>query len=163
MARSRRPLVVEMSGAFRSAWACLMVSQFPTRTPLEATPFTRAMPAASSGARRELFDASTASFRTAVSRTLIETVPSRRPSSATRHAMTVALVKPVAGRSAQAKNSSRPGLYTLLVMGEETVSSNEPFQPGPVEAATGGGGVPDCPKCRAQRRAGARTIWLATL
>ncbi len=51
--------------------------------------------------------ASTASFRTAVMRTLIETDPRPRASSATRQALTVALVKP--GRGSwpyQAKNSS---------------------------------------------------------
>jgi hypothetical protein len=40
--------------------------QFPKRTPLEATPFTRVMPLASSGASSLLSAASTASFRTAV-------------------------------------------------------------------------------------------------
>jgi hypothetical protein len=40
MARSRRPFVVLTSGVFRSVWACRMVSQFPSRTPLDFTPFT---------------------------------------------------------------------------------------------------------------------------
>jgi integrase len=39
-----------MSGAFRSAWACFSDSQFPVRTPIDFALFTRAMPAASSGA-----------------------------------------------------------------------------------------------------------------
>jgi hypothetical protein len=55
--------------------------------------------------------ASTASFRTAVIRTLMETVPSPRASSATRQAATVALVNP--GRSSwpyHAKNLSKPRL-----------------------------------------------------
>ena len=34
----------------QSAWACFAVNQLPRRTPLEATPFTRVMPLASSGA-----------------------------------------------------------------------------------------------------------------
>ena len=52
------------------------------------------MPAASSGASSPLSAASTASLRTAVIRTLMETDPSPRASSATRQALTVALVKP---------------------------------------------------------------------
>jgi hypothetical protein len=50
MALSRSPLLVVAFGLFRNPWACLAVSQFPRRTPLEATPFTRVMPLASSGA-----------------------------------------------------------------------------------------------------------------
>ena len=73
MARSRSPFVVVMSGAFRSAWACFSDSQFPVRTPIDLALFTRAMPAASSGASSPLSAASTASFRTAVIRTLMET------------------------------------------------------------------------------------------
>jgi hypothetical protein len=56
--------------------------------------------------------ASTASFRTPVIRTLIEIGPSPRASSATRHGVTVAFVKPP-GRGAyanQAMNSSKPKL-----------------------------------------------------
>lgn len=48
IARSRNPFFVAISGAFRSAWACLSESQFPTRTPLDLAPLTREMPAASS-------------------------------------------------------------------------------------------------------------------
>jgi hypothetical protein len=86
-------------------------SQFPTRTPFDATPFTRAIPLASSGASKPLSAASTASFRTAVIRTLIETEPRPRASRATRQALTVAFVKP--GRGSwpyQSKNSSSPRL-----------------------------------------------------
>jgi hypothetical protein len=54
MARSRSPLTMAVSGAFRSAWACFAVSQFPRRTPLDATPFTLVMPLASSGASSPL-------------------------------------------------------------------------------------------------------------
>ncbi|MGA2149008.1 MAG: hypothetical protein ABSH49_29040 [Bryobacteraceae bacterium] len=72
---------------------------------------TRVMPLASSGASNPLSAASTASFRTAVIRTFMETAPSPRASRATRQALTVALVKP--GRGSwpyQAKNSSSPRL-----------------------------------------------------
>jgi hypothetical protein len=34
MARSRIPLVVEMSGTFRSAWACRRVRHLPDLTPI---------------------------------------------------------------------------------------------------------------------------------
>ena len=97
MARSRTPFVVVMSGAFRSACACFSDSQFPKRTPLEATPLTRVIPLASSGASSPLSPASTASFRTAVIRTLMETEPRPRASRATREAATVAFVKPGQG------------------------------------------------------------------
>ena len=72
MALSRSPLMVVEPGAFSSAWACFAVSQFPRRTPLDATPFTRVMPLARSGASSPLSAASTANFRTAVIRTLSE-------------------------------------------------------------------------------------------
>src|ERR1035441_8737891 len=78
MARSRSPLVVVASGAFRSFCACWMDSQFPSLTPLDATPLTRVIPAANSGASNPLSAASTASLRTAVIRTLMETAPSPR-------------------------------------------------------------------------------------
>ena len=55
------------------------------------------MPLASSGASNPLSAASTASLRTAVIRTLIETAPRPRASSATRQALTVALVNPGRG------------------------------------------------------------------
>ena len=45
MARSRRPFVVVISGAFRSACACFSDSQFPVCTPIDFALFTRAMPA----------------------------------------------------------------------------------------------------------------------
>jgi hypothetical protein len=112
IARSRIPFMVAMSGAFSSACACRSESQFPRRTPFDATPFTRVIPLASSGASRPLSAASTASLRTAVMRTLIETAPRPRASSATRHALTVALVEPGRGfwTDSHAKNSSKPRL-----------------------------------------------------
>ena len=109
MARSRSPLVVVMSGAFRSAYACLSDSQFPVRTPIDLALFTQAIPAASSGASNPLSAASAASLRRAVIRTLMDTEPRPRASSATRQALTAALVKP--GRGSwpyQAMNSSSP-------------------------------------------------------
>ena len=65
MARSRRPLSVVMSGAFKSVWACRAESQLPIRMPTDFALFTRLMPAASSGASRPLSAASAASFRIA--------------------------------------------------------------------------------------------------
>jgi hypothetical protein len=65
--------------------------------------------------------------RTAVIRTLIETEPRPRASSATRQAATVAFVKP--GRGSwpyHSMNSSSPRLYTRFVIGEETLSSTKP-------------------------------------
>ena len=59
----------------------------------------------------------------------METAPSPQASRATRHAHTVALVKP--GRGSwpyQAKNSSSPRLYTRPVIGEETLSSTRRFK-----------------------------------
>ena len=82
-----------------------------TRTPVDLAPLTRVMPAASSGASNPLSAASTANFRTAVIRTLMETDPRPRASSAARQAFTVAFVKP--GRGSwpyQAMNSSSPRL-----------------------------------------------------
>jgi hypothetical protein len=96
IARSRRPFLVA-SGAFRRAWACRRENQFPTWTPFDFAPFTREMPAASSGANKPLSAALTASFRTAEIRTLMETDPSPRASSTTRQAETVAFVKPGRG------------------------------------------------------------------
>jgi hypothetical protein len=89
----------------------------------------RAIPDTSSGASRPLSAASTASFRTAVIRTLIEIGPSLRASRATRQAVTVAFVNP-AGRGAsvyQAMNSSSPRLYARRVIGDETLSSTSAF------------------------------------
>jgi hypothetical protein len=86
------------------------------------------MPLASSGANNPLSAASTASFLTAVIRTLMETAPSPRGSRATRQAATVALVNPARGSwSYQAKNSFRPRLYTRFVIGEETESRTRDF------------------------------------
>jgi hypothetical protein len=48
--RSRKPLVAVASGVFNSVCACSTVSQFPSRSPLDATPFTRVIPLAGSGA-----------------------------------------------------------------------------------------------------------------
>jgi len=80
------------------------------------------------GASSPLSAASTASFRTAVRRTLIEIGPSPRTSSATRQASTVAFVKPPGRGSSmyQLMNSSSPRLYTRRVIGEETLSSTKP-------------------------------------
>src|ERR1035437_1271453 len=128
IARSRRPLVAVASGAFNSVCACRTVSQFPKRTPLDATPFTRVIPLASSGASSPLSAASTARLRTAVIRTLRETAPSPRASRATRHAHTVAFVNPGRGSCPyHSKNSSSPRLYTRRVIGDETLSSTNPF------------------------------------
>ena len=88
------------------------------------TPFTRVIPLASSGASNPLSAASTASLRTAVIRTLMETAPSPRASSATRQALTAAFVNPGRGsRPYHSKNSSSPRLYTRRVIGDETLSS----------------------------------------
>jgi|SRR5579872_7400029 len=84
--------------AFRLALG--LAAAVPRRTPLEATPFTRVIPLASSGASSPLPAASTASLRTAVIRTLIETAPSPRASSATRKALTGRLGEAGAGLQA---------------------------------------------------------------
>ena len=55
----------------RSRRPCSTVSQFPRRTPIRRTPFTRRMPAASSGLRRLTSAASYAIRPTAASRRLI--------------------------------------------------------------------------------------------
>ena len=112
--RGRLPLArnqtrsVVISGVSSNACACFWESQLPIRRPMDLALFTRWMPAASSGARRLLSVASTASFRTADIRTMMDDDPSLRSSSDTRHALTVALVKPGRGSWAyQPKNSSR--------------------------------------------------------
>src|ERR1019366_5706701 len=77
---------------------------------------------------RPLSAASAASLRIADMRTMIDDEPSPRNSSDTRHALTVAFVKP--GRGAcwnQPRNSSRAMLYTRFVIGEETLSSTSIF------------------------------------
>jgi hypothetical protein len=66
-------------GGARILTGCWSESQFPKRTPFDATPFTRVIPLASSGASSPLSAASTASFRIAVIRTLIETAPASGP------------------------------------------------------------------------------------
>jgi hypothetical protein len=122
-----------ISGASRSAWACFSDNQFPVRTPIDFALFTRVIPAASSGASSPLSAASTASFRTAVIRTLMETEPSARASRDTRQALTVAFVKP--GRGSwpyQAMNSSSPRLQTRRVIGEGDAIQNRNPQPLPV-------------------------------
>src|ERR1039457_2252783 len=61
-------------------------------------------------------------------RTMMDEYPSPRSAGETRHAFAVALVKP--GRCSsryQSKNSFRPMLYTLFVMGDLTESSTRPF------------------------------------
>jgi hypothetical protein len=97
MARSRSPLVVVTSGVFSSFCASTTESQLPNRMPLDATPFTRVIPLASSGDSSPLSAAPTASLRTAVIRTLMDTAPTPRASSATRQAATVSLVNPGRG------------------------------------------------------------------
>jgi transposase InsO family protein len=85
---------------------------------------TRAIPAANSGASSPLSATSAASLRTADMRIMIDDEPSPRASRDTRHALTVAFVKP--GRGAcwnHTRNSSRAMLYTRFVIGEETLSS----------------------------------------
>ena len=125
MARSRSPFNVVMSGALTRACACLNDSQFPTRMPTDFTLLMRPMPAANSGSSKPLSAASTASFRMADIRMMIDDEPRPRASSDTRHALTVALLKPGRGSSLNhAMNSSRAMLYTRRVIGEETLSSS---------------------------------------
>src|ERR1035437_4140518 len=58
----------------------------------------------------------------------METAPSPRASRATRHAHTVAFVNPGRGSCPyHSKNSSSPRLYTRRVIGDETLSSTNPF------------------------------------
>ena len=75
MARSRRPFVVVISGAFRRACACFKLSQLPVRTPMHFALFTRAIPAANSGTSSPLSVASTASLRMADMRMMIDEDP----------------------------------------------------------------------------------------
>src|SRR5580658_7861032 len=96
--------------------------------PVDFTLFTRAIPAASSGASNPLSAASAASFRIADILIMMDDDPSLRSSSDTRQALTVALVKP--GRGAcwnHAINSFSAMLYTRFVIGEETLSSTSAF------------------------------------
>src|ERR1039457_3047884 len=81
------------------------------------------MPAANSGASSPLSVASTASFRIADMRTMIDDDPRPRASRDTRQALTVALVKPGPGSWAyQRKNSFNAMLYARFVIGDETLS-----------------------------------------
>src|SRR5258706_14370111 len=96
--------------------------------PVDFTLFTRAMPAANSGASSPLSAASAASLRIADIRIMIDDEPRPRTSRDTRQALTVALVKP--GRGAcwnHAMNSFRAMLYTRRVIGDETLSSTSAF------------------------------------
>jgi hypothetical protein len=65
--RSAEPLSVRSSSRF----PCSAVSQFPRRTPIQRTPFTRRIPAASSGLSKPESAASKATLRSAASRRLI--------------------------------------------------------------------------------------------
>src|SRR5271169_6496640 len=98
------------------------------RMPTDFALFTLAIPAASSGASSPLSAASAASLRIADMRMMMDDDPSLRSSRDTRHALTVALVKP--GRGAcwnQRRNSSSAMLYTRFVIGEDTLSSTIAF------------------------------------
>ena len=111
-------------GNVGSVFAWRADSQLPVRTPTHFALFTRAMPAASSGASSSLSAASAANLRIADILTMIDEDPSRPFSSDARHALTVASVNP--GRGAypnQARNSSSATLYIRRVNGEETESS----------------------------------------
>src|SRR5579872_3241046 len=90
--------------------------------------FTRAIPAANSGASSPLSDASAASLRMADILTMMDDEPRPRASSDARHALTVAFVKPGCGACRnQSMNSSNTMLYTRRVIGEDTLSSTSAF------------------------------------
>ena len=96
-----------MSGALRRPCAWRTESQLPVRIPTDFALFTREIPAASSGANSPLSAASAASFRIADILIMMDDDPRPRASSDTRHALTVALVKPGRGASwNQRMNSS---------------------------------------------------------
>jgi hypothetical protein len=81
--------------------------------PVDLTLFTRLIPRANSGASNPSSAASAASLRTADMRMIIDDDPRPRSSRDTRHALTVAFVKP--GRGAcwnHAINSFSAMLYT---------------------------------------------------
>ena len=104
-------------------------TQFPVRIPIDFALFTRAMPAASSGASSALSAASAASFRIADIRMIIDDEPRPRSSREARHALTVALQQ-LPGRGSSRnhrRNSSSAMLYTRLVIGDETLSSTRAF------------------------------------
>ena len=82
-----------MSGSFNRLGAWRADSQLPARTPTIFALFTRAIPAASSGASSPLSAASAASLRIAGVRTMIDDEPSLRLLQGHPHALTVALVK----------------------------------------------------------------------
>jgi len=84
MARSRSPLTVVVSGALSKACAWRSDSQFLVRMPCVFALFTRAMPAANSGANSPLSAASAASLRIADILMMIEDEPSLRSSRDTR-------------------------------------------------------------------------------
>jgi hypothetical protein len=83
-----------ISGALSSDCACRWDSQFLTRMPVDFTLFTWLIPWASYGARSLLSAACAANLRMADILIMMEDDPRRRSSSDTRHALTVAFVKP---------------------------------------------------------------------
>src|ERR1035441_1903428 len=129
IARSRSPFLVDTSGVFRSFCACWTDNQFPTRTPTDLAPFTRA---ASSGASSPLSAASTANFRTAVMRTLMETDPRPRASNATRQALTVALVKPGRAPSVPGEELVQPQVVSPFGDRRGNAIQDQGFQSAPV-------------------------------
>ena len=95
------------SGALSRLCAWRTDSQLPVRMPTDFALLTRAIPAANSGASNPLSAASAASLRIADIRMMIDDEPSPRASSDTRHALTVAFVKPGCGACwNHARNSS---------------------------------------------------------
>src|SRR5687767_13904044 len=68
IARSHLQRILSRFGERSSVLTCLALNQLPSRTPTLFAPFTRWMPAASSGLRRPVSAASYASRRTAASR-----------------------------------------------------------------------------------------------
>src|SRR5258708_4215812 len=93
IARSRRPLRLWRSSAWSRDRLCLTVNQFPRRTPIRFAPFTRRMPAASSGLRSPVSAASYANRRTAASRRLMVAGARWRDSSSIRYLKTTVLLK----------------------------------------------------------------------
>ena len=93
MARSRLPRIDSRLGAPSSALAWHAVSQFPSRMPSFLAPFTRRIPAASSGLSSPLSAASYASRRTAASRKFIVDDAKWRLSSCRRYRSTTVLLK----------------------------------------------------------------------
>lgn len=91
IARSRLPLSVSDGGACQNRRASSAVSQFPSLTPNFFTPFTRRMPAASSGLSSPASAASYASRRTAASRPFIVPAARCQSSRAMRYRVTTVL------------------------------------------------------------------------